>query len=170
MAVNNEYPVLDGIAPSWADLSVKLTGADITLLEMRDIKAINTGRSVEVGAQRGATGGRKKKRTTGQADEEASWTLYRDGFQRMLRTLKAAAESKGYVRGNEVLISLVHFDIIWFMTPPGDPDIYERRVYGARVIGDTMNSAEGSDAQEVEVPLSVAKIADIIDGKEIVLL
>ncbi len=168
--VNNDFPVLDGIAPSWADVIVKISGSDITLLEMKDIKAINTSRAVEVGKQRGASGGRVKKRTTGQQDDEASWTLYRDGYQRMLRTLMAGAESKGYIRGNQRLISLVHFDIIWQMTPPGDPDIYERHVRGARVVGDTMNAAEGTDAQEVEVPLSVATIVDIIDGKEVVLL
>jgi hypothetical protein len=169
--INNEFPVLDGIAPSWADLSVKMTGTGITLAEMKDIKAINSSRAVEVGKKHGASGGRVMKRTTGAANDEASWTLYRDGYQKMLRTLIAAAVAKGYVRGgNEVLISLVHFDIIWFMTPPGDTEIYQREILGARVIGDTMNAAEGTDASEVEVPLSVAKIVDVIDGKRVVLL
>lgn len=171
MAINNDFPVYNGITPSFADLSCKITGTDITLLELKDIKAINTSRTVEIGKQKGASGGRTKKRTTGSQEEEMSWTLYRDGYQRMLRTLLQGAETLGYVRGgNQYMISLVHFDFIWHMTPPGDVEIYERRVFGCRVIGDTMNTAEGTDAQEVEVPLSVASIVDIIDGKEVVLL
>lgn len=165
MALTNDFPILDGIAPSWADTTCKLTGTGLTLLEMKDIKAINSGRSLELGMQRGTTG-RKMKTTTGQPDAEASIVLYRSGYQKMLRTLAAVAP----IRGNEKLISLVHFNIQWLMTPPGDTEIYERRIKGCRVIGDTMNLAEGVDAAEVEVPLDVKVVADVIDGFEIVLL
>jgi hypothetical protein len=33
-----------------------------------------------------------------------------------------------------------------------------------------MNDTEGSDAQQVEVPLSCVKIVDVIDGVEVVLI
>lgn len=170
MAVNNAFPLYNGFAVSWADISVKITGTDIVLLSTEDIAAVHTGRTIEVGQQRGATGGRKKKRTLGSAEQEASITLYRDGYQKFLRTLVATAEAQGYVRGNEVLISPVSFDMQILHTPFNDPEIYDRRVLGARVIGDTLDGAEGTDADQVEVPLDVMKIVDMIDGKEVVLL
>lgn len=164
----NEYPILDGIAPSWADISVKIAATGVDLIRMVDIAAINTGRSVEVGEQRGATGGLVKRRTTGSASQEASMTLYRTGLQQMLRVLKDHAQA--LPRGNQKRVSLVHFNIFVLHTPPGDDDIYERRIKGCRITGDTMNSAEGSDAQQVEVPLSPIQIVDVIDGEEVVLL
>jgi hypothetical protein len=168
MPANNEYPLYNGIAPSWADSTVKISGTDIVLLETRDIAGINTSRSVEVGEQR--SGGRVIKRTSGDASQEGSLNLYRDGYQKMLRTLMNAAIAKGLTRGNKVLISLVAFDIQYLHTPPGATEIFDRRVRGCRVIGDTVNGAEGTEADKVEVPLSVIEIVDMIDGKEVVLL
>ncbi len=170
MSVNNDYPVYDGIAPSWADFKCVITGTTITLLETKDVAAVNTSRSVEVGEKRGASGGRVMSRTTGASSQEASFTLYYDGYLRMLETLMAQAIARNFVRGNEVLISLVHFDFQMLHTPPGSTRIFDRRVKGARVIGDSLNPAEGTEATKVEVPLSVIKIADMINGKELVLL
>jgi len=167
MAVNNLYPVLDGVAPSWADIIVRCARfADGALFDMEDIAAINTGTALEVGEQRGASGGRVRKRTTGQSSNTASMTLYRDGYQKMLRKMAEVAP----VRGNQRIISLVHFDIQVQHTPPGSAEIFEYRVKGCRIAGRDLNGAEGTEADRVEVPLSVIEIADIIDGKEVVLL
>lgn len=162
---NNEYPTLDGIAPSWADVKVRGNSGG-TLIEMVDIAAVNTGVTVEVGEQVGASGGRKLKTTTGKETPEASITLYRSGFQNFLRALKARAP----LRGNQRLISLVHFDIQFMHTPPGSDEIFEVRIMGCRVVGRTMNDAEGTEAQKVEVPLNVKYIADMIDDEEVVML
>lgn len=166
MAVNNEYPVLDGMAPSFADISVKAKPNGAPLIEMVDIAAINTSSTLEIGEQRGASGGRVLRRTTGSKTDEASWTLYRSGAQKLLRSLMAIAPR----RGNQALVSLVHFDIIVQHTPPGDVEIYEYRLKGCRVSGRTLNSAEGTDAEQVEIPLSIGELVDIIDGVEVVLL
>jgi hypothetical protein len=163
---NNEFPILDGVAPSWADIIVRATPAGGALIEMKDIAAINTGTSLEVGEQEGASGGRVIRRTTGKAAQEASITFYRSGYQRMLRALMQLAPS----RGNQRLISLVHFGVQIQHTPPGDVEIYEYRLKGCRLLGRTMNSAQGTDAQQVEVPLSVIEIADMIDGVEVVMI
>lgn len=162
---NTDFPVLDGIAPSWADITVTLSGSGLVLLDMRDIAAINTGRTVEVGEQR-APSGQVIKTTTGSLSSEASWTLYRSGFQKMLRTLLAAAPTKG----NRKQVSLVHFNIQIMHTPPNDDDIYIRRLKGCRVLTDALNGAEGTDADKVEVGMHVKQIADVIDGNEVVLL
>jgi hypothetical protein len=68
------------------------------------------------------------------------------------------------------MISLVHFNLIWQYSVLGDVEIYERRMKGCRWMGDTMNDTEGSDPQEVEVPLSVMQVVDVIDGLEVVLV
>lgn len=166
MAINNEFPVLDGIAPSWADITVRASPAGAPLIDMKDISAIHTGRTVEVGEQRGASGGRVMKRTTGQVSYEASITFYRSGFQRFMRALALIAPP----RGNQKIVSLVHFGVQILHTPPGDVEIYERRIKGCRVLGDTLDGAEGTDADTIEVPISPIEIVDVIDGKEIVLL
>lgn len=161
---NNDYPVLDGVAPSWADIIVRLSPALGALIETKDIKAINTNATVEVGEQR--AGGRVIKRTTGSSKYEGSLTLYREGAQKMLRGLKGAAPK----RGNQRIITLVHFGIQIQHTPPGSLEIYERRLKGCRIIGAALNGAEGTDADVVEVPLSIIEIVDMIDGEEVVLL
>lgn len=166
MSVNNEYPVLDGIAPSWADIIIKATPQGGPLIEMKDIAAIKTGVTVEVGEQKGASGGRTLKRTTGQKKDEASLTLYYTGFQKLLRALALIAPS----RGNQRLVSLVHFGIQVQFTPPGDTEIYEYRIKGARLLGRTLDAQEGVDAQKLDVPLSVIEIVDMIDGQEVVML
>lgn len=170
MAVNNEYPVYDGIPPSWADLIVECAIYDGALFGIKDVAAINTSRSVEVGEKRGLSGGRVMGRTTGAQSAEASITFYLDGFTTFCENLATAAEAKGLVRGNEVLISLVHFDFLMQWSAPGSAKIHKRRVLGARVLGDTISPAEGTDAQQVEVPLSVIKIADVVNGRDVVLL
>lgn len=164
---NNEFPILNGIAPSWADVIVRATPDGGPLVEMKDIAAINSGRSVEVGSQKGASGGRVIKRTTGDGSQEASVTFYRSGYQRFLRALMALAPARS---NGERILTLVHFGIQIQHTPPGDAEIYERLIKGCRVLSDTMNSAEGSDAQQVEVALSVIQIVDIIDGVPVVLI
>jgi hypothetical protein len=170
MALSNTFPLLDGIAPSWADIHVKAAIPGAALFEMGDIAAINTGTTLEIGEQRGASGGRIVRRTTGASSHEASVTFYRSGFQRILRNLKNAAEAAGHVRGNQVAVSLVHFGINVQFTPFGDVEIYEYRVKGCRLMSVTRNAAEGTDAQQIEVPLSVIEIVDMIDGKEVVLI
>jgi hypothetical protein len=165
--MNNDYPILDGVAPSWADIIVRATPDGAPLLEIKDIAAINTKTGVEVGEQRGASGGRVIRRTTGQLSCEASITLYRSGYQKFIRGLKAAAESAGLVRGNQILITLVHFGIQVQHTPINDVEVYEYRIKGCRFLGRDLNGAEGTDADQVEVALNPIEIVDMLDGMEI---
>ena len=161
---NNDYPVLDGIAPSWADAKVTATATGVSLIEVKDIKSINTGSTVEVGDQK--AGGRVIKRTVGEASNEASMVLYREGYQKLLRGLKALAP----LRGNTRVISLVHFGVSFQFTPPGSAEIYETRIKGCRITGRALNGSEGTDAAEVEVTLNPIEVVDVIDGEEVALL
>jgi hypothetical protein len=158
-----DFPVLDGIAPSWADINVRISPTGGNLIEMGDIAAINTDWAVEEGQQR--EGGRVLKRTSGSLEQNGSITLYASGYQKFLRGLKSAMplNAKGQRRA-----SLAFFLIHVVYTPPGSTDLLEYKAKGCRMLGRTIDASEGTDAQQVEVPLSVLELVDIIDGEEIV--
>ncbi len=162
----NSYPLLDGIAPSWADITLKITPSGGPILTVEDFAALHSGRSVEVGEQRGASGGRVMRRTTGAVSYESSITFYRTGYQKLIRELAKLAPS----RGNQKLVGLVHWGVQVQHKPFNSAEIYERRWKGCRLLGDTLDAAEGTDADQVEVPVSVIEIVDMIDGAEVVLL
>jgi|SRR6185369_300118 len=167
--INNEFPVFDGIAPSWADLQIKVKGKGTALLDMRDVKEIKTGGSVEVGEQRGVSGGRVIRTTTGSVKYEGSWVLYMSAWPKLLRAIRTLMP----LRGNQRIISLAHIDIQYLWTPPletEDSSIYECRMKGCRIIGRNLDGSEGNDAHTLEVPLHPKTIADVIDGEEYVLL
>jgi hypothetical protein len=163
---NQLYPSLKDIAPSWADIAVTSTIYDGPLLEMADISAINWSRTVEVGEKRGASGGRVMARTTGSLSQEASMTLYKSGYLRFIGALKDVAPS----RGNQKLISLVVFDVMIEYTPPGSDDIFRTKIKGCRLLGDSADAAEGTDASVVELTLSPIEIVNIVDGEEVALI
>jgi hypothetical protein len=161
---NNDYPILDGIAPSWADVVVRISAVGLPVLETKDIKSLNSSRSVELGEKR--VGGRVHKRTSGSGKQEASITLYKEGEQKLYRELAKVAPT----RGNIALIRYVHFGVNVMYTPPGSVEIFEKRWKGCCIIGDTDNGSEGTDANVVDIPLSVIEIVNVIDGKEIALI
>lgn len=166
MSINNDFPVYNGITPSWSDVIIKATPLGGSLVDVKDIKSINTQTTLEVGEQRGASGGRVMKRTTGSASQEASITLYYPGYLQLMRALKDLAPSRDVQKA----VGLVHFDIQVMFTPIGSDDIFDVRIRGCRIGGRTINPQEGTDPVEVEVPLKVIEIVDVIDGEEIVLL
>jgi hypothetical protein len=137
---------------------------------MKMIKAINMGRTVEIGKVRGAHGGRVVARTTGQSEYTYTMTLLRPGFEQLIEALAASASSFA-TRGNQIAISLVFFsaDIIW--TAPGATQKSHRRCKGLRIIGDTNNPTEGTDADELEVTCDPIEIVDVLaNGKEVLML
>lgn len=167
---NQAYPSLNDIAPSWADIGVNFAVSGGSALDMADIKALKWSRKVEVGNQIGASGGRVMARTTGSGTQEASATLYRSGMRKLIKGLMAQAQTLGFVRGNQVIISRVSFDITIQHTPPGETEIYEVHVKGCRFLGDADDMKEGNDADTLEITLNPIEIANIINGKEVVLL
>lgn len=176
-----DNPLLQGFCPSWADIAVRVSPGGGPLIEIGDIAAIDWNGSVEIGEQR--EGGRVVNRTRGSSSYEASMTLYASGYQKLLAGLIAAAP----VRGSQSLLSLAVFSINIQYTPPtggglagqaigavagalGVGGIFETRLKGCRVIGRNVSAAEGNDAQQIEVPLSVIEIVDVINGREVVLV
>lgn len=166
MAINQAYPSLNDIEPSWADIAVTFTINGGALIQMADIAALKWSRKVEVGEKRGASGGRVMARTTGQGSQEASATLYRSGLRNLMKGLMAQAPT----RGNQVVISLPAFDILIQHTPPGESEIYQVKIKGCRYLGESDDMKEGMDPDKVEINLNPIEIANIINGKEVVLL
>lgn len=162
MTVNQTFQLFDDIAPSFADFALTIKGSSTPLLKTEDFKSITTGTTIEIGKQRGASGGRVKRRTTGQVDHDAAITFYRSGWQALLRNLGPAMPT----RGGRRIWGLVHFSVIGFWTPPGSVEIFETRILGARLLGRTIATAEGTDPDELEVPISPGNIIDVIDGIE----
>lgn len=167
MALNNEFPLVDGFTPSWSDIVIKATPQGGSLVEVKDIKSIDTNTTLEIGEQRGASGGRVIKRTTGSTTHEASLVLFYPGYVQLMRALAALAPTP---RGSQKAVSLVNFDIQVQFTPPGSDEVFEFLVRGCRYAGRKISPAEGTDPQEVEVALKVIEIVDMIDGEEIVML
>jgi hypothetical protein len=167
MTINQDYPTLDGISPSWSDVIVRIAPDAAPILDVKDIKGINTSLSLELGEQRGASGGRVMARTTGQEKCEASMDLYYSAFRnKFLRGMKNQAPK----RGNTRALRFVHFGVNYLYTPFGEDDIFEVRLYGCCYTGRDINGSEGTDAQIVNVKLSVLRIVDMVDGEEVSLL
>lgn len=160
------YPSLNEIEPSWADIAITITPYDGAVLEMNEIAGVNWSRTVEVGERRGTSGGRVMARTTGSVSYEAGLTLYRSGYRKLVKALQALAPS----RGNQKLISLVGFDILVQHTPPGEAEIYTTKIKGCRVLSDSSDMAEGTDADQIEVGISTIEVVQIVNGEEIALI
>jgi len=139
-----EYPTLNEVEPSWADLrlSFPLYGGETVITD--DVAAVKWSDKVEVGIVRGTSGGRKRKRTTGQSECDCTVTFYKSGWKRFREAL-AKINPK---------ISLVGFDIIAQHTPPGTTEIHNVKIAGCRVLGRSADMAEGADADKVEVAVN----------------
>ncbi len=161
---NFSFPILDGVAPSWADINVRSSVNGGVLLSMSDIAAIKTGSVVEVGEQQ--EGGRVIQRTHGSIKYTASWTLYAGGYMRLYRGLLASAPRVG----GQAKVSLVPFTVSVIWTPFGSADIFEKRIKGCRLLSDEEDSAEGTDAAQTEMTLSPLQVVRVVDGVECVLL
>lgn len=157
-----EFPVLNGISPSWADIQVRVSPLGGNLIEMGDIKAINSSWTVEEGQQK--EGGRLIKRTGGDVSFEASWTLYASGYRKLLDSLVTLAP----LRNGQRRIALVFFGVNIQWTPFGSTQIFERRIKGSRLLSSSVDSAEGTDATAFEMSLSPIEVCDVLNGVEIV--
>lgn len=164
--INQLYPVINGVDPSWADIKVTATPTGAPIIGCDDVASVDCSSSVEVGYRKGASGGRVMGRTTGEKTDEFSWTLYRVGFDKLIRGLIALAPS----RNDQRAVSHVPFGITVQHTPFGVDNIFEIRAQGARLVGMKFSMAEGVDADKVEVPVSIMVLAYFIDGQEVVLL
>lgn len=164
MPANNQYPVYNGVAPSWADISVNVSPDGGSILDLADIQEISTSSAIEVGTVE--AGGRVIKRTTGAVKYEASMKLTHEGAVKLCRALAALAPS----RGNVKLLRFVHFSVQIQWMPEGSTETFEQRIKGCFYAGKDLSSAKGTDATMVDVKLNPLEIVDVIDGEEVAAL
>ena len=162
---SQSFNTFNGIAPSWIDIETTLSVIGGGILETDDYSDISLASTVEIGEQRGASGGRLRKRTTGAVNEEASITYYASGWEQKKRALVQAAP---IVAGQRQLRTVAWNMLIQFSVP-GDSELYIVEIRGCRIAGRSWTFTEGTDPNKVEVPISVAQIVEFVDGEEVVL-
>lgn len=164
------YSSVNGIEPSWSDIKVQISVTDGSDIEDADIEGVKWSEKLTLGMRRGTSGGRKQARSSGEADFDGSLVLAKNALRQFKAKLSEAAQAKGYVRGNQILIGLVEFEVVVQHTPPGETDIYTSILKGCRYIGSTHDLKPGPDIHTVEVPLDVMEVVDIdSQGREIVI-
>lgn len=166
------FPNVNGDVCSWADIAVSLNvpgGAEVGLF---DLEALKWSDKVEVGEQRGTSGGRVMGTTRGSLSSEASATISRAGARQFIQALAvAAAELPNATRGDRVAISGVRFDILVQHTPLGTEAIFTTKLSGCRFLGRSHDYKQGNEAEMVEIVLNPIEIAEQDEnGQWIVLL
>ncbi len=172
MPVNQAFPNVNGDICSWADIGVSVNVPGGSEFEPFDLEGIKWSDKVEVGEQRGMSGGRVMGTTAGSLSTEASMTIARSGAIQLIMALEAAALSiPGAVRGNRVRIAGVRFDILIQHTPLGTERIFVAKLSGCRFLGRSHDLKQGNEADMVEITLNPIEIAEKSEtGNWIVLL
>ena len=167
MTINQDFPVLDGIASSWADINCQASPTGGQLITLKDIAKVTRKRTVSVGEQIGASGGRVTKHTTGSVKYELAITFYRDGYNLFIERLAALAPT----RGNQKAIRFVTFLFQVHHTPVGSDQILHWKAKGCFPMGDSLDHAEGDTADQLECSIGCKEIVDVLeDGTEVVYL
>lgn len=125
---------------------------------IKDVEGWKWARKNERGESRG-TGGRQKKRTKGKPTHEGSATATRGGWMQLLEAIEAAAVELGNVRGDEVIIGGIDFDVLLQHSPLGDPRVYATKLRGCSLDGDSSDMKQGSEADMIELVLNPISIA-----------
>lgn len=169
---NQAYPNINGDVCSWADIAVSINVPGGAEMPMFDLEALKWSDKVDVGEQRGTSGGRVMGTTSGSLSSEATASLSRKGAKQLIAALEAAALTlPGAVRGNRVKISGVRFNIHVQHTPLGSEEIFESMLSGCRFLGRSHDYKQGNEAEMVEITLNPIEVAEKSEtGNWIVLL
>jgi hypothetical protein len=160
-------PILNGVAPSWAEVKITAQVSGGVSLPSLDWKSFSFESKVDQGFQRGP-GGRVTRRTTGQKTDTASGTLYATGFDELVAGLAAIAPKDGAGRAQ---ISKVSFDVVILHSFDDDTAVREVTLKGCRLVKDAVSNDDGStDAATVDIDLNPLEIVRKVNGVEVVLL
>ena len=148
------HPNINGDVCSWADFGVSLSIPDGAQVDLFDLNGIKWSDKVEVGEQYGASGGRLMGTTAGKLSTEASMTITRKGALQFIEALAVAARAADLIRGDQVAISGIRFDILIQHEPMGSTEILEAKLFGCRFLGRSHDLKEGNEADMVEITLN----------------
>lgn len=156
---NQAFPSVNEHESSWADITATCNVIGGATLPLFDLEGIKWGRKLTRGMSRGTSGGRPMKKTAGSVEYEGSLVTNRAGAEAIREALETIAEAAGLVRGNEVIISGVSFDIMIQHTPLGSSRIYTVKMAGCTYDGDSNDSAQGNDPDTIEIELAPLLVA-----------
>lgn len=157
-------PTIQGISPDWASIAIRATPTGGSLVKLGNIKSIKSGIKRTIGKQK--EGGRAIKRTVGEVEYECEAEFYQDGYDELLSALVPISPTSG----NQIRIGLATLLINMQWSVPNDSRIYERRIKGCMITGIQTDASEGTDAQTTTVTFDPIEIADVKDGREIILI
>lgn len=160
-------PTLNANSPSWTNIKITVNVLGGQTAPAIDIKSITWESKVERGMQRGASGGRVLKRTTGQKTDTAAAEFYRDGLRTLVRWLIEVAPKDSAGRP---MLSQATFDVVIKFALEGDPEIYETKLTGCHLDKIAGSHAEGTDPDVIAVDLNPIEVIEVIDGQDTVLL
>jgi hypothetical protein len=165
------FETLDGRAVSWSEFKLTANVNGGIALPVVDIKSINYSSKVDVGEQRGASGGRVRKRTSGTLSNEGAATFYREGLDALKEAIASVAAAAGHVNSDgNVQLSKVTFNLVITHDWVDDPRIYIRELNGCRLLGDSGKHEEGTDPETVDVDIKPLSIVSVLNGVRTVLL
>lgn len=159
MPTNQSYSSVNVHECSWADAEFDMSivgGAKISLV---DLEAAKWSSKLERAITKGSSGGRPMKRTRGDLSHEATITASRGGWMIILEALEVLAESiPGRVRGDQVIVGGLEFDILIQHSPQGDSRIYATKLRGCSNDGWSSDMKQGNEADMIEVPVNPIEI------------
>lgn len=160
-------PTLNSVAPSWAEIDCTANVNGGTSLTLGGLKSINWESAVARGEQRGASGGRVIKRTTGAKTDTASWEMYQSDLRDLVRQLMAVAPKDSAGRP---MVSRVSFDVVIKHSVDDGADIFVTKLLGCHLDKVSGSHSEGTDPNVVASDLNPIEIVEVIDGQDVVLL
>ena len=146
---------INGVVPSWADMSFEFSLYEGRTVEIVDISALNFAENIEVGEKRGA-GGRLRGTTRGQGTPEASATMYQEGWN-------VLEEALAEVNADNMSLVMLTVRALW--TPPGSSRIDKVEIVGSRVVGLSSSNAEGVDPSAREITFKPIKLK--LNGRQL---
>ena len=162
---------INGRAVSWSEIKITANVQGGFSMPQIDVKAINYETKIDIGEQRGASGGRVMKRTTGAASNSGSATFYRDGLRDLKKVIAPVALAAGFVNSEgHAQLSLVKFDLVVVHDWADDPEIHQMDLIACQLFKDGGKFEEGTDAETVDVDLNPLRIIETVAGIKTVLL
>jgi len=161
MTVQQSYPTLAGWAPSWADIRLTYGIYEGKLSDLIDFHSLDWGVKIDIGEQRGASGGIVLRRSVGSRKlDEVKMGCYFSGLTQLKRHLMEKAPS----RRDTKLVGLVGFDLRVQFSLVDDAEIFDYGIEGCRLVGEQYKIAEGADPGKIDASLNPIEVVQYIDG------
>lgn len=155
-------------AVSWSDIAFTLDIPGAPQMPVIDIKSLDFEGAVTRGEQRGASGGRVLKKTSGSLKNTCSATFYTSGLDEVIDAFSAIAPKDSAGRPQ---LSKVTFSMVVKHTFEGEDRIRTVKINGCNLDKIAEKHAEGDDAATIDSDLSPLEIVYVNRaGQDVVLL